>query len=156
MRKKEVLCCSVFMRGLFQNRSTRNERRNQCREWARNWNTNGRCSWTTGDGAAIWFWKGCPIITICVIFPAPHPAPDYRTNRTYRTEKTSPNISAKFDTISWWKSLLLSGLNSARMRYLPCWATAQRRHLPFLAQSILGNNGNPFIKKLYTAVSFTK
>ena len=47
--------------------------------------------------------------------------------------------AALFYTKTRLKSSMLSGLNCARMRYLPCWATAQLRHLPFLAQFILRN-----------------
>ena len=48
-------------------------------------------------------------------------------------------VSSLLDTKICLKSSILTGLNCARMRYLPCWAPAQLRHLPFLAQFILGN-----------------
>ena len=53
------------------------------------------------------------------------------------------NFTVKTFTV---KSLILSGLDCVRMRYLPCWASAQNRHLPFLAQSIRGNDFNHLIK----------
>ena len=61
------------------------------------------------------------------VFPIFHTA---RLGQKIRRSPLSPLCGA---------ALNLSGLNGARKRYLPYWASAQQRHLPFLSQFILGN-----------------
>ena len=64
-----------------------------------------------------------------------HRKPDGKQQQLQKPHDRSP----QYNTKTRLKSSMLSGLNCARMRYLPCWATAQLRHLPFLAQFILRN-----------------
>ena len=56
-------------------------------EWSLFLNHRGRRCYNSLCRRCIHSCKACPIKTICAIFPAPHPVPDYRTNRTYRTKR---------------------------------------------------------------------